>query len=556
MGDVAGLVAGAGRLAEADGVGVEGAVAVPGVQAAERVDLADRRAADRIVAARQGVDQEAGAAVRAAGDLVAEAEGVLDAGGIPADFAAEGVERRADLDAAARVFAAGEIGRGDEAGTGGGRTAVPDRVGAKRLGEEDANGVPDRYAADRVGPADRLAAGCVSARRRAVDLKAGPGVDITAVGADLRSEVGALLVPLEEAAVGIDVADRFAAAGVVAAGVVVADEAGSLADITAVGVRRAEGVRGVLARLVPAHHAAEVVEEADLCAAGEVVAAGVGVDALAASGGRIAAEAVGQGADRARELDAVDVPAGVAAEVVDVADRFAAIDVIAIGRLVGDAAVAGGGIAAARAEEGRPLDADLVPGRRAADRIDGADLLAADRIGAAGALVDLVAVAGAALTAADADLRGLLRAVSIPLDGAAVVEAREAAHVVAAIALVAAFGEVRVGEAGVLGDAAGAAELHRDGDAELVPRGVAAGRLDGADGRAADLVIAARRIQVHLKAALGGDGAGRRRIAGHRWLQGRREGSEDGEGGGENSHGGDCEGGAESVGTRRRVDPR
>jgi hypothetical protein len=141
---------------------------------------------------------------------------MLNARSVPPHFAAEGVKDGADVNAAARVFAACEIRTWNKARAGQVRPAGRDGLIADRFGDRHADAVPDLDTADRVGLADIVAAVLVRAGGRAVLREAGSCVDIAAVGANQRCKISALLIPLEKTAVGIDIADGFAATSVVA----------------------------------------------------------------------------------------------------------------------------------------------------------------------------------------------------------------------------------------------------------------------------------------------------------------------------------------------------
>lgn len=279
----------ASRLSEADSVGVEGAMLVPGGGTTDRVDVADGRAADGLVATGQGMSDQAGASIWAAGALAAHSESDFDTHRVPPNLAAEGVQRRADVDATASVLATGEVGGRDEAGSRDGRPAASDRVGAQGFGITHAYAVPLVRTAERVDLADRIAAIRIGAGAVAVGLEAGTCGDVTAIGADDRGQIGAFLIPLEDTAVRVHRTDRFAAAGIVAAGASMAHKARSLARRAAVDRLGAQGGRGVLAGDVPGHDTAELVEEAHRRAALQVVAAWIDMHVLAGARGRISA---------------------------------------------------------------------------------------------------------------------------------------------------------------------------------------------------------------------------------------------------------------------------
>jgi len=118
-------------------------------------------------------------------------------------------------------------------------------------------------------------------------------------------------------------------------------------------------------------------------------------------------------------------------------------------------------------------------------------------------------------------------AVLIPAGVAAVLEARGVADGLADGAVAARRGRVRR-EAALGNGAAVGAVLGGDGHAQVVPRDVAAGGLDGADEAAAVGVVAARREEVGREAVVGRTGARGLRVRAA--CDGKQRGGEGGEG--------------------------
>jgi len=354
---VAGLLAGAVAEAPADPLGDVHAALVPAEAAADWVDGADGSAALRVGAAARSMHHERGARSWASAWSGAADTGIRRTCLVPCPRAAGRIEC-ADHKAAVVILARGQIAR-DGARTRTGIAAGNSVVDADGAGVDDAEDVPLRGAATRIHVADAVAAFAVEAGRGSVRIEAAAGADVAAAVAEERCALRAGLVPLGErfiAAERIVVAHGDAAGRIGAAGALVR-------HVAAAEGRRAEGVDGGVvadgadragrlnAGEVPADRAAEVVEVADLVAAHRVRAARLRMDRAArACGGvggiDIAAYARALAAGRGRQLAADRVPARLAAEAVDRADLLAAHAVVAVRRRVLVAAAARAGIAA------------------------------------------------------------------------------------------------------------------------------------------------------------------------------------------------------------------
>ena len=533
---------------------------VPAPGAAERIEAADRLAARRVVAEWSLVRLEAVAGTAVAASDFAAADAARDghAAGVPAIGAAKRVDG-AHAGATDLVVASGLVLAGIEAAA----LARAVRVGfrpAERPRGADAVAAPRDFAAERIRCADDLAAGCVAATRGGAHRPAAAARRAPAERhADCLRRVHARLVPSDAAADGIDRANRLAAGRVVASGGSVDGErtAGSRAVR---GVQVADVDGGECAGFVPCALAAGWVKLADEVAALLVLAGGDEARHRARTSAGVAAGRDIR-ADRRSDGDAEDVPFDRAADRIDVAHVLAAGAVEACGRRVreeaasradgaavgaddlcarhavrippriaaawvdrahrGAAGVIGAPGRRARAEAtsrrtradevdvgiGRQgalglgaLHAGRVPADGAAERIDRADLVAADEIAAARQDVDRAAgqilsgdrgvVAAAALwKVADAVWRrGKIGAGGIPRRGAA--ERIDDADRLAAGAVVAVRAVVRMAAAAGARVAAGEAELICELDAGAVPRDVAAPRIDRADLLAADRVVA------------------------------------------------------------------
>ena len=234
-------------------------------------------------------------------------------------------------------------------------------------------------------------------------------------------------------------------------------------------------------------------------------AAGIGVAAAQAAAAKRVALLV-------RDGRANGIPDDVAAGLVERADRVAAVEVVAVGVVVGHAAVACVGCAAdrvrARIRAGRILvrarSAELVPLDIAAEDVEVADRLAAGRVVAPRRLARLAAVARAGRSAAELVALAacgrvdLLDAGLVPLGGAA--ELVDRADGVAAVAIRAPWARVREVAAG-RADVAALGGRARAELACLLGTRLGPGRdaaalelLEGADGRAAGRIAAAARV--------------------------------------------------------------
>ena len=232
---------------------------------------------------------------------------------------------------------------------------------------------------------------------------------------------------------------------------------------------------------------------------------------------RVDLRVVAERASRARRLDAGEVPVDGAAEVVDVANAVAADRVGAAGLSVHGAAGARGGVGwigvaadalALTADFGGDFAAERVPAGFAAKLIGGADGFAADAIVAIGGFVLMAAVARARIAAGEAEAIGPSYAALIPRSRAAGgVDGADARATSGVVAVgVLVHDQARTGR----GFTAGVGEFDRLLNTGGVPLKLAAvlGAEDFADGLADDAVVAGWR-GMRGEAALGNGAATR-----------------------------------------------
>ena len=384
------------------------------------------------------------------------------------------------------------------------------RTGLAEVGRAcGAEVVPLDVAAEAVDRADKRTAGRVRAGGRAVVCAAvaceRAAAEFGAALAHLDRFIRAGLVPRAFAAERVDGTDGDAAFAVRAGGRGACGAA--VARFGKSAARRAQRAafrRDVRAGLVPRLDAAERVEHAHGKAAVGVGAAR-GTRRLAAVGAaRDAADSAARAAEDARRLRAGRVPREFAAEAVEGAHSLAAERIGAGWRRARGAAASGVGRAAAEAADAARVErgarADGVPGVAAAEGVCRAHALAADRVRAGGrrACDAALASGGAAalVGAGAAELDRGRRALLVPLDIAA--EAVGGADDRAAEGVAARGGRLRLAavarRGGAAADAADSTCKLRLARADIVPLALAAEGVDGADRFAAVGVGAASAI--------------------------------------------------------------
>lgn len=342
-----------------------------------------------------------------------------------------------------------------------------------------------------------IAGGGIAAHRLRAGALAGP------LG---RTELDADGVPgaaIQFATEGVEGADGVAALGVVAERRRVWLAAGTGAGVAAVGNAVADRklASGSGTAEIPLTVAAEGIALAHGVAALLIVAGGELMLGAAGTGCELAAlrrlAKAGATASALRERDAGGVPHGGAADRVGGADRIAALTIGAGRRRLREEAASAVRDAAERtAAILGETRAEAVPLRAAAEGVDHADRIAAGAVVAEGLVVGFEAGAGAPVAAADratADGAGEEGALVVPEDGAAIridrADARAAGFVIAAGVGVAFEAAADAGAAPlVVGQAAGEGV----GDAVAVPGLDAADGVDRADDVAARWVFAAR----------------------------------------------------------------
>ena len=250
-------------------------------------------------------------------------------------------------------------------------------------------------------------------------IEAALALDVAASVAVPRSEIHAAGIPFEGAAHTIDRAHLFATAGLITARRIVSHVATAETICATWHEDRAHRSGLRRAGVIPFHYAAERVHRAHISAAAEIAAAGGCVCRFARACSGVAAGALRDRAVDVRRLRAVEVPAVFAAVLIECAHELAAGFVAAERRCVLEAAALCIGIAAIRTELLRPIDADLIPCRLAAVRIDDADRRAATRIVTTCSFVREFATSSTRRAAANTQRIREFYALGIPCDTAA-----------------------------------------------------------------------------------------------------------------------------------------
>jgi len=360
-----------------------------------------------------------------------------------------------------------------------------------------------------------LAAFAIEAARGTVWEEATFCADITAAVTDEKCARDAICIPSDIAASWVIQANLTAAEWIITARLGVHDEAVACGFVAASIDDRIWGECAATeccfnAHIIPLDQAAEVIERTHGIAAGAVIAVGrwvhnaarrkrwlVWIDDHAASAiGKVAKRAVGC------EERTGGVPTRRAAEWIDAADGFAAHSVIAIGRVMREAATLCVFVSAGEAEAFSPRDACFVPHDVATARIDGADFLAAGAVSAVGILVWLQAGTGSWCAALRSRNDRSVHAFFIPRDLAAVFETLSSAHGFAHNAVRARGRGMRL-EATLWHSTATGAELFGKRDAHFVPCNAATGRLRCADEFAAIWARATRPQEIDHEATIG-----------------------------------------------------